>query len=100
MIEHREGKEARLKELNMHLSLAYRYWQKGKPHLVGSELVTASNVLSAMTDYILEREKIDLVKGHIATAKSAVQSNDGDLVAGELSRALAVSEKMLRLMKR
>ncbi len=100
MIEHREGKEARLKELNMHLSLAYRYWQKGKPHLVGSELATASNVLSTMTDYILEREKMELVKGHIVAARAAVQGNDGDTVTGELSRALAVSEKMLRLMRR
>lgn len=100
MIEQREGKEARLKELNMHLSLAYRYWQKGKPHLVGSELATASHTVSTMTDYILEREKIEMVKGHIAAAKNAVQNNDGEMVAGELSRALALSEKMLRLMRR
>ncbi len=100
MIEQREGKEARLKELNMHLSLAYRYWQKGKPHLVGSELATASHVLSTMTDYIVEREKVEAVKGHLAAAKTAVQNNDGETVTGELSRALAVSEKMLRLMKR
>ncbi len=100
MIEQREGKEARVKELNMHLSLAYRYWQKGKPSIVASELMTSSSIANSMTDYLTERDKVETIKGFIQTARKAAADGDGDTVTAELSRALALSEKMLRLMKR
>lgn len=98
MIERKEGHEPRIREASMHLQLAYRMWQKGKLQIFESELATASMNVKYLRDMISDQDKLLVMTEHINNAKSAAAQKDSEKVAMELSKAIALSEKMLRLL--
>ena len=98
MLERREGHESRIKEVSMHLQLAYRMWQKNKAQVFDSELHTAIMNIKYLRDMINDQDKLNTMQDHITNAKAAATAQDGEKVMYELSKAIALSEKMLRLL--
>ena len=98
MIERKEGHESRIREISMHLQLAYRMWQKNKGQIFDSELNTATLNVKYLRDMISDQDKLAMMQVHIAQAKAAASSQNGEKVMQELSKAIALSEKMLRLL--
>lgn len=89
----REGRQARIQDLCVHLQTAYRQWQRGKPDHFAAELDAAhsllGNVLSNDPEAFLLQENLRVVQ-------AAAEKNQGELVVGALVRALSRAEKMLR----
>ncbi len=96
MIEKREGKEARLKELNMHLQVAYRFWQRRKMQTFHAELGSATAIVN---NHLANSTESGTIMNHIQAAKSAAEQNDEGQVTYQLSKAIALSERILRLGK-
>ena len=97
-MERKEGHEPRIREVSMHLQLAYRMWQKNKVQIFDSELATASMNVKYLRDMVTDQNKLAMMTEHISNAKAAAAQQDGEKVAVELSKAIALSEKMLRLL--
>ena len=95
MIEKREGKEARTKELTMHLQLAYRFWQRNKLETFHAELISATTLANNMKD----SSEVAPIQSYIQAAKAAAKENNAQGVATELGKAIALSERMIRLQR-
>ncbi len=93
MLQQREGKQARIQDLCIHLQTAYRHWQRGKPDQFAAEL-DAAHVLVGGT--LSNDPEAFLIKDNLNVVQAAAEKNQSDLVVGALARALSRAEKMLR----
>lgn len=85
---------ANLQLIVTHLQTGYRFWQRNKVEKFHGEIGSASVLLPRLRANWME---IDIIQNHIKAAKSYAQDESKkEFVIYELSKAVALSEKLIR----